>query len=245
MVQPKTVQHTAEPLYGILATQKSNILGQRRLVKAYHSRFINRRALGPRLPPELVDQIAEAVTDLVYVDVLDYWRTSRGRESIFGIPAAEGTAAEKAAAEELSLMSGGILCSKVVLDRTVHAESAYVHISASKNRPDLTEVVPGAAPATGPTLYYAEGALEVRCSPGTNFTISSERVNVLTGFGRSGLRAGRLVQVDGIEEAIKRWDQGVVDRYVKLLGLKVVSINGEDLGGMIPRLRLLQTVEWG
>lgn len=241
MLHPRPVGLTTRPLYGIIATQKSNVLGQRRLVKAHHSTFITHRALGSRLPVELIDQIADHVTELFYVDVLDYWRTSRGREETFAIPTVGGTVAEKAAAAELEMASGGALCTRLVVEG---AERAYVHISASENRPDLVQVVPGAVPATGPTLRYADGSVEVQCSPGTDADLSKERVKVWPNVVRSRWQTGRLVQIDGIEEAIKRWDQQAVECYVELLGLKVVTINGEAGGGLTPRLRLLQFVEW-
>jgi hypothetical protein len=238
---------TTRPLYGILTTWSSKAFGQRRLVKVHHSSFLTHRVLVSRLPPELIDQVAEALTALVMVDVLEHWETMSvrkyrrpSRDVKFGI-SDDGyyrSTAEKAAGTELAeKFDNSLLCTTVVVDNR-----KYFHISASENRPSLSEVVPGAASATGPALCY--DGLQVKCKPGTSAAIASQKVKMWPAEKKVYKHVGRLVQVDGIEESIRRWDQEIVDRYVKFLGLKVVSINGEDGGGSTPRLRLLQTHEW-
>jgi len=85
--------------------------------------------------------------------------------------------------------------------------------------------------------------LQVHCHPGTATAISREHVQIRQSAKKR--QVARLVEVDGIEDAIRNWDQEAVERYVKVLGLKVVFMNGEAEGQMLrPRLRLLQSVEW-
>ena len=53
----------------------------------------------------------------------------------------------------------------------------------------------------------------------------------------------RLLGVGGLEDAIKEWNGGAVEAFVKLLGLKTLKIDREDGGAMEPALRLVQVME--
>jgi hypothetical protein len=237
------------PFYGILVTEKSSLLDLRRLVKEHHATFLAHRVLGSHLPTELVDQIAGDITALEYADMLQVWKALTHRKdhrsAIFGPPEVSGggTVAEQAAIKELALMIGGKCFLTTVVDRTdADGTERYAHFSASKNWPDLVEVVPGAASAIGPTLHYAGGRMQVKCSPGTQSTNAVEQVTVWPSTPE--LKVGRLVEIDGIEEVIRGWDQEAAERYVKFLGLKAVSMNGAKDGDLTPRLRLLQVAMW-
>jgi hypothetical protein len=246
MVSNKPMIIVTLPFYGILATEKSNLLGRRRLVKAHHATFLAYRVLGSRLPAELVDQIAEDITALEYADMLKLRRKLACRQdhrsALFTLPAIDRTVAEKAASKELALMSVGTLTSGIIVDTPNAGHVRYTRITSNKNRPSLVELVPGAVPASGPKLLYADGRLQVTCNPAMHTQQSLERMKLLP--SSEELKVGRVVQIDGIEEAIREWDQEVAERYVKFLGLKVVSMNGEDDGDLTPRLRLLQIVRW-
>lgn len=246
MAPSNPVRLATLPLYGILATERSSLLGQRRLAKAHYAHSLVRLVLGRRLPGELVNQIAEDLTSLEYADMLKLWRTLAGeerhRETHFRLPAMGGTEAERSAAEELRTMSHGVLCCKVVVGGADGVDARYVHISASEKRPDLAQIVPGAASNSGPKMQYAGGHMVVQCSPGSASESSRERVQIWP--NSAGHQVGRLVQIDSVEDAIKQWDQEAAERYVKFLGLKVISMTGEDGEDLVPRLRLLQTVEW-
>lgn len=246
MAPSKPVRLATLPLYGILATERSSLLGQRRLAKSHYAHTLVRRVLGRRLPGELVNQIAEDLTALEYASMLKLWKALAGeerhRELHFRFPAIGGTEAEQSVAEELRTMSHGVLCCKVVVGRADGVDVRYEHISASENRPALSQIVPGSASNPGPKMQYAGGHMVVQCSPGSAFESSRERVQIWP--NSAGNQVGRLVQIDSIEDAIRQWDQEAAERYVKFLGLKLTSINGEDGEGLIPRLRLLQTVEW-
>jgi len=243
----KTLRLATLPLYGILVTERSSLLGRRRLAKRHYAKFLAHRVIESRFPIELVDQTVDDLVELEYAEMLQLWvkMTSRKRQraAIFQLPTVGGSDAEKSAVEELRSLSGGALCNRVVIKRSDDADMAYVHISASKNRPDLAQVVPGSAPASGPALQFANGHLEVHCHAGTPGTISREHVLIRPSSGKR--QAGRLVQVDGIEDVITNWDQKAVERYVKALGLTVLFMKGEnEEQRLTPRLRLLQTVEW-
>jgi hypothetical protein len=235
------------PLYGILVTEKSVIFGRRRLAKTHYAKFLIPRVIESRLPVELIDQIIEDLVDLDLVEMSSLWRTFKGRkfqrDIKFQLPLVGGTEAEGAAGKELDLLNGIALCGKVVVAKSDGASMKYVHISASANKPNLAELHPGPAPPIGPALHFADGHLKVHCHPGTETAVSREHVQIQP---RSKKRqAARLVQVDGIEDAIKNWDQETAEHYVKFLKLQVVSMYGEDKGQkLIPRFRLLQSVEW-
>jgi hypothetical protein len=235
------------PLYGILVTQKSMLLGRRRLAKAHYAKFIANRVVESRLPPELVDQIAEDLIELDNAEMSRIWRTLTShkchRAMRFDLPAVNCTEAEKAAVDELTSLSGDVLVGKILVKTSDGTSVWYAHISASKNRPSLAQLYPGAVPSTGPALQYEDGHLQVHCHTGTSTMLSREHATVKPSSKKR--QVSRLVQVDGIEDAIKNWDQEAVERYVKVLKLKVMSMNGEEEGqNLTPRLRLLQSVEW-
>jgi hypothetical protein len=249
MAPHRPLRLKSAPFYGILVTEKSSLLGLRRFVKAHHATFLAHRVLGSHLPAELVDHIAEDITALEYAGMLQLWKAlthkKDHRSAIFGPPevSGSGTVAEQAAIEELALMIDGRTSLTIVVDRTdADRTERYTHFSASKTWPDLVELVPGISSASGPTLLYAGGRLQVKCSPGTLSANAMEQVTVWP--SSPALKVGRLVQIDGVEEVIRGWDQEAAERYVKVLGLKVVSMKGAEAGDLTPCLRLLQTAEW-
>jgi len=235
------------PLYGILVTEKSVILGRRRVAKTHYAKFLVHRVIESRLPVELIDQIVEDLVDLDHAEMSSLWRTFKGRkcqrDTKFQLPVVGGTEAEKAAVKELDLLNSIALCGKVVVARSDGTSMKYVHISAIANRPNFAEIYPGPAPPVGPALQFADGHLQVHCHPGTETAVSREHVQIKPSSKKR--QAARLVQVDGIEDAIKNWDQEAAEHYVKFLRLQVVFMYGEDEGQkFMPRFRLLQSVEW-
>jgi len=243
----KPLRLATMPLYGILVTEKSSLLGRRRLAKTHYAKFLAHHVIESRLPVELVEQIIEDMIELDNTEMLQLWKalTSRKspRETVFKLPTVGGTEAEKAALEELKVLNHSTLCGRVVVGESDGRSMNYVHISASTDRPSLTQLYPGATPSTGPALHFEDGHLQVHCHPGTATAISREHVQIRQSAKKR--QVARLVEVDGIEDAIRNWDQEAVERYVKVLGLKVVFMNGEAEGQMLrPRLRLLQSVEW-
>ena len=243
----KPLRLATMPLYGILVTQKSILLGRRRLAKAHYAKFLAHRVVESRLPPELVDQIIEDIIELDNAEMSQLWRalTTRkcDRAMLFDLPAVDSTAAEKAAIDELALLSSGVLCGRVVVKTSDGRNTLYVHISASKDRPSLAQLYPGAMPSTGPALHFEDGHLKVHCHPGTATTLSREHAQIRPSSKKRYV--SRLVQVDGIEDAIKNWDREAMEHYVEVLRLKVVSMKDEEEGQKLtPRLRLLQTLEW-
>jgi hypothetical protein len=234
-------------LYGILVTEKSDLLGRRGLARKRYAEFLAYRVFGSRLPAELVDDIVKALVDLDYAEMSRLWETWPGRRcqraAKFQLPAVGGTEAEKAAVKELQSLGVLAISVPVSVGKSDGASTRYVHISASADRPSLAQLCPGATPPNRPALRYADGHLQVHCFPGTATTVSREHVQVCPSSKKR--QVARLVQVDGIENSIRSWDQEAVERVVALLELRVVSMNGEEEGqGWTPRLRLLNIVEW-
>lgn len=234
------------PLYGILVTERSWLLGQRRLVKSYYAHTLVRRVLGRRLPGELINQIADDLTELEYADLKKLWTALKDklhhRETLFQLPAMGGTEVEQSAARELRSLSHGMLSGKVEIAKPDGANMRYMHISASKNKPNLIHIVPGGAPEPDPPVPYADGHVRVHITRGSPSAISRERVHIEP--NTAGSQVGRLVLIDGIEDAIKWWDYEAVEQYVKFLNLHVVSMSDEEGEELTPRLRFLQTIEW-
>jgi hypothetical protein len=238
---------TTMPLYGILVSEKSFLLARRRLAKAHYAKFLAFRVTGSHLPAELVDQIADALIELEKAEILQLWHAlkeqKQHRQRVFMVPANSGTEAEQAAINELGLLEAGALCSTVIVDRSDGEPMRYVHISGSISRPDLAQLYPGSAPASGPALQFADGNIVVCNHSGTTTSISREHSKIRASLKR--MEVGRLVQIDGIEDAIKYWDQEAVENLVESLRLTVVHMAGEGGGPrLMPRLRLLQIVEW-
>lgn len=222
-------------------------MGRRRIAKIHYAKSLTHRVLGLRLPAELVDQITEHLTALEVEGMHQLWRAMADRKehraARFRLDTLDGTEAEQAAIKELDLMGASTFTSIMAVDGGGDgAQKRYAHLSASKNRPDLAEIVPDFAPSAGPSLVYGDGHLRVDCRPGSAEVICDESVAIYPSSEER--RVARLTQVDGIEEAINQWDHEAVERYVKFLGLKVVSTNGEKGGSLTPRLRLLQDILW-
>jgi len=159
------------PFYGILVSERSYLLARRRLAKAHYAKFLARRVLRPRLPAELVDMIAENLTELEYAEFVQLWNAlkeeKKHRQRVFMVPENFGTVAEQAAIKEVNLLKAGASCSTVVVEKSDGESVRYVHISGSHSRPDLAQLYPGSAPASGPALQFANGNLVICSHSGT------------------------------------------------------------------------------
>jgi hypothetical protein len=247
VVKSRPLSLTMMPFYGILVSERSYLLARRRLAKAHYAKSLAQRVLRFRLPVELVDHIAKDLTELEYAEMVRLWNTLKEeknyRQWVFMVPENFGTVAEQAAIKEVDLLKAGALCSTVVVEKSDGESVRYVHISGSYSRPDLAQLYPGSAPASGPALQFANGNLVVCNHSGTVTSDSREHSTIRPSFKR--MEVGRLVQIDGIEDAIKYWDQEAIEHLVKSLDLTVVQMAGEGVGPrLMPRLRLLQIVEW-
>jgi hypothetical protein len=63
---------------------------------------------------------------------------------------------------------------------------------------------------------------------------------------RASSNARRLVQFDDVEESIRVWNQGLIERLVNGMSLRVIDVRGVEGtgGGLKPEFRLLQQLWW-
>jgi hypothetical protein len=67
-----SIEHT--PLYGILVTEKSFLIGTRSQVQKHHPHFLSHRIAGTGLPPELCDEIGEHLLTLLQNGATQLWK---------------------------------------------------------------------------------------------------------------------------------------------------------------------------
>lgn len=243
------------PLYGILVTHKSWLFSLRKLAHAHHANYLANRIAGHRLPTELVDVIAETLLQMQCERSRQLWKSTgkdrEARDNKFGVykGVAGRTEAENAAFKRMvEVVHGGAVRvhpEQLIVSRTDGKQMAYMHLSVSPPKPQIGMLVPGSTNKTGgPAVRYADGRMRVSCQPGQEdpSTESMEQVSIRFD-GKKGT-SERLIQLDGVETAVRGWDQESVDRFVKELELKVVAIEGEEGGGSRPRLRLWQSTGW-
>jgi len=251
------------PLYGILVTQKSFLLGLRWLSFQHYAASLAHRLVGSRLPPELCDEIGAELSKLHFQDAKQQWtrmkddpdaRMKEFLEANGPIQGPNSTESEKAfEAMWVKLKS----CVVAEGQMRIHLKQAcidllgaegkdrrYVHLSASLVRPSVSVLVPGAAPYSGgPSMSLANNAVTVVNAPADAHTESFDYVRIRC--NRPG-SAKRLVQLDDVEASIRGWNQEFVENFVEQLKLDVVTPSGEQEpgGGMKPHLTLLQQLDW-
>lgn len=227
------------------------MLAVRRLAHDHHARYLAHRIAGPRLPTELVDLVAEALLELQGETSNRLWKSMESdqdaRDVKFQLDPAVGTKAEVAGHCELQKISeshnihmtkGKIAVTQPNGKEPIH----YKHLSSETPKPNIGMLVPGiAANAGGPAVEYAGGRIRVTCRPSTPSEPSIEGYSARLDGSRH--QVTRFIQFDEVEAAMRQWHQESVENFVKVLGLKVVAIEGEEGGGVKPRLRLLQVVQ--
>jgi hypothetical protein len=255
----------AIPLYGILVTEKSFLLGKRALALQDHASYLAHRVAGHRLPAELCDQIGSELTVLHTEGAERLWESMEGdpgaRSEMFryGAGTASLTGSEKAAWIIYTKLSKRDVADGTVIVQAVDAHlnlllrgaergnnQRYIHLSASLIKPSVSMPVPGVVPtAGGSPMSLANGtAMRTRNQKASAKRPSSDNVTVLP-EGSGG--AARLIQLDDVEASIHGWNLDLIESFVGLLKLETVIVPGEKgtRGGMEPRLRLLQRLKWG
>jgi hypothetical protein len=81
---PSSVSVSLTPLYGILVSHKSFLLGLRALAREFHALMLTGRILTPRLPPELRNRIAEELAELDREVVRRVWEGGSNWEEKVG-----------------------------------------------------------------------------------------------------------------------------------------------------------------
>jgi hypothetical protein len=263
------------PLYGILVTEKSFLLGKRALALHSHASYLAHRVAGERLPPELCDQIASELAVLQTQAAEGLWESlkddppARAERFQYNPRTARLTVAEKVgraayfklARREVAGASGAgggggtvkIQAAEALLDvpgggarRGTNNSVRYIHLSASLGQPGMSMLAPGAVScAGGPEMTFAHGAMVTNHQP-ANAQGPSAEVVCVRWDGRSGA-AARLLQLDDVEASIRGWNQALIEEFVRQLKLVPVVVRGEEgvRGGTEPRLRLLQRLRWG
>lgn len=262
-IPSKSIKMETIPLYGILVTQKSFLIGKRALALQHHAHRLAHRVVGTRLPAELRDEIGAELRKLYDEAAARLWKRMRNdpaaRLDRFRFDGATDilTMAElagKAIYDQLSKrgVAGGLVevrareISVDLLGAAKGEERGYVHLSAALVRPSITMMVPGVAVCSGgPSLCFAKGDMRVKI--GADCAAHSARENVSVGW-KDGEAGGvkSLVQFDDLEASMRGWDQGLIEDFVRKLGLVVLGVHGEEgLGdGMKPQFRIFRDFSW-
>jgi len=255
----------AVPLYGILVTEKSFLLGKREVALQYHASYLAHRVAGHRLPAELCDQIGSELAALHSEGAERLWNTmegdpgARSEKFKYNGPTANLTASEKAARVTYLKLS-----KRDVADGTVRVQALeahldlpggaergnnqrYIHLSASLIKPSVNMLAPGvvASIAGAPLASLMEGAVRVSRHQSASTTRTSSESAFIHPKDSGGIT--RLLQLDDVEASIHGWNLDLIESFVGLLKLEAVIVPGEKgtRGGMEPRLRLLQRLKWG
>jgi hypothetical protein len=258
---------TSIPLYGILVTEKSFLLGRRSQVLQHQGLRLAHRIIGDRLPTELCDEIGGELAKLLVKDTAQLWKAMEDRRLSRWIKFQRGaTAAFVGGSEMLGLRDynrmsrcetpegvvrvrdQNVLVDSVGDVEEKGAEERYVHLSAALVRPSISMLVPNVAKLSGgPVLTLANGAMKVGNIPDGPTQLSEEYVGVRWRSGEPQYGAKRLVQFDDVEESIRAWNKGLIERLVEGMGLRVVNVRGVEGtgGGMKPEFRLWQQLCWG
>jgi hypothetical protein len=255
----------SRPLYGILVSEKSFLLGKRSQVLQHQGNYLAHRIIGDRLPAELCNEIGSELTTLLVKDAADLWKKMENDQVFRGIkfgtsPAAVATTltgSERVGRRQYNRLSRcktaqgtvRVRDTAVVVGRIGSAEGAeqrYVHLSAALVRPSISMLVPREAKFSGgPSLTLANGGMRVVNIPDGPTEVSGEAIYVGWNSGEGG-SAKRLVQFDDVEASIRAWNQKLIERLVSGLELRVVDVRGVDGtgGGLKPEFRTLQQVYW-
>lgn len=243
----QSLKLTATPLYGVLVTSKSYHIGVRHEVHSHHARFLAYRIAGAQLPPELVDQVAEHLLKLLDKDGMRVFNSlnkdHRKLSRKFGFRVNNETRAQQSARLHIGALAKGLKGMKVQLRRPGGGEENFAHISAGEMKPSLNLIVPGCLPAMGgPAVELERGRVKVTCRPNSEDDIPSVEEVEVSGTGESSV--GRMVQIDGIEDAVATWDPEALKSLVDCLGLQVVRVQGEKGDPLKPQLRFWQLIDW-
>jgi hypothetical protein len=253
------------PLYGILVTEKSFLLGKRALALQNHASYLAHRVAGARLPAELCDQIASELAvlrtegaDRLWESMKDNYPSARAMKFQYAVWTANLTASEKAGLAIYSQLSKRDVADGTVRVQAVEAHlglpggaargnnQRYIHLSASLIKPSVSMLAPGRLPGTsGPSMSLAKGT-SIRTSYLAASALRTSTESVTVRPERSGA-AARLLQLDDVEDSIHGWNLDLIESFVGQLELEAVIVQGEGgtRGEMEPRLRLLQRLKWG
>lgn len=234
---------TLTPLYGILVTERSYLLATRREATRKHVTSLAHRVLFPRLPIELVEQVADELVLLREQDARHICKSMRKD------PAARYEKFEAGSESTGRLHSSGMRAMSVRVNMPGVDVPAvrYMHLSMGAEQPGVEMLVPETKVATsgGPAMRYGNDMVQVSCRPDSGEEPSSIVTEFPGGLGEPVKeRVNTLLLLDGVEEAMKAWDAEVVKKLVADWKLKAVALNEESGLELKPRLRMMQVVSW-
>ncbi|OQO02966.1 hypothetical protein B0A48_11249 [Cryoendolithus antarcticus] len=251
-----TTKIDLHPLYGIIATQKSYLIGIRCLIATHHAQMMASRIMPPYFPDELVSTVADRLADFAELQIRSLWDATTDwddRLLKFGIAqlAKVGgrTPAERAAMAQLENLNVAVI--SIPISKCADRPAHWIHLSAADIRPQFYTNKPSTRhPGTRGMVSW----LRAYCCLDTGTGSGRDRLDFVPEklavdcivFQRDWEPPSvpvRLVQFNGLEEAMKAWKQDDVEKFVALLKIGVVATVGEKGNGMLPKIRLLHVIK--
>ena len=248
-------------LYGIFATEKSLLVGYRKLVKRLHAEMLATKILDGMLPPEMIALIAVALHQVESRAVEEKWNdTIPHRENVakFRYNMAR-TPAEKKIIEQYHSMGINAVAVRVSKPREVDGKesrgtSCYVHVSGVPRRPEIVAQLNHGIWGSGTDgeWYSSPKHGSMTCAREPSHYDVLRVVDHVAGFwaayqlgdfSHGAPTSGEVTTLsacEGIEDAMQNWDAGAVKRYVETLGLDVVPFDYRE--PLRPRIYLWQFV---
>lgn len=114
-------------------------------------------------------------------------------------------------------------------------------------QPGVEMLVPGETMvgSGGPAARYAKGMVQVSCQPDSGKEASRVVAEYRGGSEESVKgRVDTLLLLDGVEEAMRAWDDEAMKKLLKEWRLNVIALKEEGGLELKPRLRMMQVVSW-
>ncbi|CAK3869145.1 Hypothetical predicted protein [Lecanosticta acicola] len=241
--QRPTVTLSSMLLYGIFATEKSVLIGTRLLEREEHYKMLVFRIAEGRLPQELADLILEDLFELDRPIVQTRWReeASIHVNQLKFMRAAHAPAMpnQKKVKEKMAAM--GVTITRVQHSKPSAAPSpirskeiSLVHLSASNSIPTMSICVPSALTNFPTGIHYTGSkgsSVTILCDQET--TTNGAKICYTPSDGltsqerqeRDSLQMGVVMQLEGVLEAMQGWDAQAVERFVRVLRLRVVPFD--------------------
>nr|OQO18541.1 hypothetical protein B0A51_15137 [Rachicladosporium sp. CCFEE 5018] len=261
-VHDQSTDVTLHPLFGIIVSEQSYLLGIRDLVATKHAEILVSRVIPFHIPDELVFAIAEHVSEVANRrerEKEDPPRVVEGRLNRYGVRemilSGGRSPAEREAIAEMRTYNVALVTTRISRPGSKMPEH-WIHMSAARVRPGLINNVPPlhendlSALGPLPQLQY-----------GVTYTYQSVKV---TSHGDQGAQRdlltlqpddlatdrmslglpgtvpaviARLFQLHGLDEAMKVWDQESVEEFVKKLRLEATPSTGKPGARIKSQLR--------
>ncbi|KAK4496753.1 hypothetical protein PRZ48_012736 [Zasmidium cellare] len=247
-------------LYGVFASHKSYLIGVRNLMKREHADMLCNKIMGKMLPPELIEIVADYLFEMEREVVMEKWvserramqeNISRFEKVIVDCPALGG-ARERMATSPIKTTL--VQNSRPITGQNIRLldpdTTTYIHLCCT--RPSLAINLPprmqAPTPISSAIVYHAGKAklvVRLRGNDDSRGVVHEDQVTHMPDKGREAFQEvpkqiHRLVQCEGVEDAMKNWDADEIQKFVDLLDLTIVPFGGGD--PMAPGLHSWQRV---